>query len=399
MAENVCRSENLWISPLTAYSVKVFQATIGKFPSPNFNLRLVSNLPFLELNPILLRQDVLNKIAVPMLGFYTITLFLLVNKTEAHTAIQIEQIMVLIIAMNLLLFGSLVRHACQQYSYGVHQANYFFQSNPTQRLQKTKTNCKPAKLIFNDFTGMLMLSIVLQHNILGIPSGTLLCYTGVDPLQATFEQVFNLKSNIITFIISSFFTTIWLVFICMRELFIMTFLGVILFVRINAELVALHSYPLSFSAFVCDRYIVLRRQYLRIAEAFSQITGYAVVFVQVLVCTFLWMVLICWKLIPSLLTAGFLGGAMISLGGVIFLLKTQSTCRAASENLLTKHLDGFHVYGIRGGASGYWKRMWKWQIPLRIYCGKQFIIGHDAIMNYLDVLTSNLTNVLVLIKI
>lgn len=87
------------------------------------------------------------------------------------------------------------------------------------------------------------------------------------------------------------------------------------------------------------------------------------------------MVFICWQLIPVYLAMTFIGGATLCFIGVVFALQTQSSCRSASEDLITKHLSSLRVYGIKG------------------------VVGEDAIMNYLNVLTDNLTNVLVLINI
>lgn len=148
-----------------------------------------------------------------------------------------------------------------------------------------------------------------------------------------------------------------------------------------------------------DQYVVLRRQHLRIEESVSLITACGVLFTQILLCAAAWIVIICWKMFPVYICVfGFVGFTII-LFLMLFFLKTQSACRNLSENLLTKHLDGFHVYGIRGGGTGFIKRVWKSQLPLRIYCGRQFVVGNDAIMNYLDVLSDNITNAVVLFKI
>lgn len=103
------------------------------------------------------------------------------------------------------------------------------------------------------------------------------------------------------------------------------------------------------------------------------------------------MLLVGWKLLPLVLVSAFSEAFAVILGGIIFVLKFQSNCRVSSEELLEKNVDGFHVYGIKGGDQGYFGRLWKSQRPLRIYCGKQFVIGKDAVMNYLDVLSSNAT--------
>lgn len=396
MANNTSR--NLWISPLTICSVKAYQITLGKLPNLNFDLRLANGLPIVRLSPLLRRLDVLNLITVPVTSMWLMTLFVLLTKQDPYTTKQIVQIMVLIAGISMLVFSSLIRRVFQKDIQLVAQINSLFQSNPTIR-SKQITNSRTIPNTDFDLPGTLMFLVIMDFDFLGLPGGMLISYIGVDPFAATYEQIFNLHLNLVTFFLNSIFNTFLLVFIFMRELFILGFVGIILFVRIKAELDALHSYSLSESQFVCTRYNLLQRQYLRIANSSALIMVYLIVNSQIVTCTFAWMVCICWKLIPPYLVMTFLSGAILTLGSVLFVLQTQSTCRASSETLIRKHLNGFHVYGIRGGSNGYWKRMWKCQRPLRISCGEQFAIDRDAYMNYLDVLSDNLTNVLVLVKI
>lgn len=74
---------------------------------------------------------------------------------------------------------------------------------------------------------------------------------------------------------------------------------------------------------------------------------------------------------------------------------------ALRQTSITIHLEDFHVYGIRGMehlATRITKRVWISQLPLKIYCGDQFVCNSGAVMNYLEVLTDNLTIVLLLTK-
>lgn len=250
-----------------------------------------------------------------------------------------------------------------------------------------------------DLVGNLLLFLIICANLVGIPISTLICYIGIDPIQATFQHLLNVSPNPYTFVFSSICSTLGCVCSCVREMFIISFFGVALFVRIRSELVALSSYSLLHSEFVCGRYILLRRQHLIIEEAFSLITACVVIFGQVLHSVAIWIVFICWKLIPLYLVVSCIFGFFVTLGGLIFGLQTQSSCLISSETLLIKHVDGFHVYGISGGKFGKLKRIWKCQLPLRFYCGKHFLVSRDAIINYLDVLTNNVTNLVVLIKV
>lgn len=399
MSENELDCDPKWASSLTIAAVKVFQLTLGKFPTPNVNLRLVNNLPFFDLNPLLERLDVLNLIIVPLVCTFMVTLYLLLTSPNTLTSKQIIQIMCLLIMISWLVFGCSVRRVIQNNSKGFVQSNSIFQSNPTTRFSEIAKQAKTKNVMLSDIPGAMMLLMAINFNILGWPAGLLVSYLGVDPFQATLEQVFSLESNIFTFIINSVFNTFLIIYIGLRELYIFVFFGIIIFVRIKADLDAMSSYPLSHSDLVCSKYISLRRQCLGFADAFSQVMACMVVYTQISICTFLWMVIIGWSFIHPYLVMTFVGGTIECLGGILYALHTQSSSRISSEDLLTKHVDGFHVYGIYGGREGYQKRIWKCQRPLRIYCGKQFVIDREASMNYLNVLTDNVINVLVLVRI
>lgn len=101
----------------------------------------------------------------------------------------------------------------------------------------------------------------------------------------------------------------------------------------------------------------------------------------------------------AVLVFGLLDLFIVSLGIAMIVLKSQNNCRMFSESIVKKHVNGFHVYGIKGGVNSCLRRMWKCQLPLRIYCGEQFVIGKDAVINFLDVLLNNIVNILVIIKV
>lgn len=290
------------------------------------------------------------------------------------------------------------RHRIQKNSELVPQINVTLQSNPTNEFQH-QPNVKNPKTKSFDVLGMLLLYTVIHCIINAIPLGVLIGYFGVGPIEAAIEQVFHVKPNSFIRLIDSVFNSAIFLFVLFPETFVLAFLGVNLMLRTNIELAALISYAISQSEFVCVRYILLRRQYLRIADDVSILMGHAVLFSQGILCIFAWSVLTGSKLFPTALLVILFLATIIMLSIILIALKSQSHCRVSSEQLVKKHVNGFHVYGCSGGANGYLRRMWNCQLPLRIYCGKQFVIGKDAIMNYLYVLSSNLTNLLVLVKI
>lgn len=240
---------------------------------------------------------------------------------------------------------------------------------------------------------------LLFHLIFLMPAYILLFYVGMEPIQTTLQQCLSVPASNLTFVFTSIICIFLCVLICFREMYVFGFAGMILLSWLKAELFALYSHSLMKSEFVSHRYIRLRLQHLRIEKAFSLGTAGAVLFCLVMHCAVLCMVCSFWMLIPAYMSVAIVVILTVSLVIVLFALRTESDCQVSSQNMVTKHLDGSHVYGIQGGFNDHLKRIWKGQLPLRIYCGRQFVVGRDACMNYMDALSSILTNSVRIIKI
>lgn len=386
-------SETLWISPLTSLSLKIYVSTLGKLPSPNFNLQFVRKLPFILVNPLLQKFDLVNFVLVPFSCTIFVTLWLLLAKIRILSATQVVQVMEIVSILSAWATCTVAKlHASKNVF--VYQHNAIFQSNPTRKYRNT--HLKESIL---DLPGLALLVLITIFSSAFAPLGIGLAYIGAGPVHAIIENIFGQHSNIYTKLFDSMFSAVLFVYVLAREVFMICFVAVATLVRIKNEFYALDSYPLSETDLVCCRYIFLRRQYLRISEAYSLITECTVLCTQTVLCIILWMLVVGHKLIPGYLVAVYIGLFICVLGIMLTGLQLQGSCRVLGENLIKKHAGGFHVYGIRGGDKGYIKRMWTCQRPLTVYCGKHFVIGKDAIMNYLDVLSSNATNLLVLLKI
>lgn len=386
-----------WISPTTINALKIYKNTLGKTPSLNIDLRLKNNLPFLEINPLLDKVDAMTWLTVPISCAFLITLYLLLNRTDPLSAIEIVQAVIIIGSVAIFIFCGILRYVFRKNTEFVTQFNALWHCNPTKTSEDTK-GISSNEASF-DLVGIMLLLLIVFLNVMGIPVYIILSYVRIDPVQATLQHCLNIPPNNITFVFGSVICIVLFILIGARETYIVAFVGVALLVRLKAELVALNSYGLLKSEYLSNRYIILRRQHLKLERVCSLGTACVVVFLQVAHCILFWMVCICWMLIPVYFSASCLALSIVSLVALWFGLDTESDCHVYSKNLLTKHLDGFHVYGIRGGRHAHLKRVWKCQLPLKIYCGRQFVVGKDAFLNYMDVFTDNLTNAVVLIKI
>lgn len=398
MANGKSKPKDLWISPIAAASVKVFEVTLGRLPSCGSNFRLVNGLPYVQLSPLLQRMDFQNLIFSPFFSVFSVTTCILIFNLKNLTAIQIMQLLVQAAGLLWFAYTSLVRFILKGNNELVYQINFIFQSNPTNASEDSQLNNKQ-KIRSMDLSGIFLLAVIIILNILGTPTIIPGCHFGLGPIHATTEQILHYQSTTIIFLLESLYNTILFNCVILRESFILLFMGVTFFNRIDANLIALGTYPLQNTEFVCSRYKVLQCRYLRICDDISILTGYTILITQVVLCACTWLVINGRRLLPMFVVftgvAFFIGCLVIML----VVIKTQSNCRIFSENLVQKHVNGFRVYGIKGGPSGSLRRMWRCQLHLRVYCGKHVVIGRDAIMNYLDVFSSNATNLMVLVKV
>lgn len=399
MAVGKIKDETLWISQITIATVRIYQKTYGRNPSFSFELQLKNNLPYCQLHPLFEKCDVINIFTLPISFIFMITLYLLLSKTNPMFGIEVVQVVAIICAIATLIFCGLIRHFIRTNTEFISQLNHLLQSKPTASVNRKLEGNASTNGKYFDLPGTMLFALVIGLNIMGIPVYTLICVAGIDPIQATLQQWLNVSSSYLTILFSSIASTLLFGCVCIREMYVLAFFVIVLLVRLKADLVALNSYFMLQTEFVINRYVLLRRQHLRIEKVLSSVAGCVIVFSLVIHCTMVWVACVCYLLIPTYLGISCMVLFIISLVGLLFGIKTLSDCQNSSENLLRKHLNGFHVYGFKGGSFGYVKRKWKCQLPLRVYCGRQFVIGQDAVMTYLDVLSSNITNAVVLIKI
>lgn len=249
MAKNEPNPQRLWISPNAADSVKTFEATLGRLPNFNITLRLVNGLPFVQINPLLHRVDIVNMNLFPFISIFVLTLFLLMSRFETLAAIQIVQLLALLLVLVWLAFISLVRHFVQRNYEFVHQINSILQSSPTYKSRETYINDNR----HYDLSGIMLLFIIIFVNVFSVPIVILTYYLGIGPIQMAAEQIFHLHTNKCLFFLDIVLLFAVLLFVLCREGFVIVFIGVNLFSRIDTELLSLNSHSLPNTEFVCFR--------------------------------------------------------------------------------------------------------------------------------------------------
>lgn len=130
MAEKGQESSIVWIPPLTTKSVNILEATMGRFQSPNVNLRLVNGLPYIRVNPMLLWLDIENLVLGPLVCTFASTLIILLTRPDPLTAIQTLQIALLACSIFWFVFLSFLRYSVQNNSEIAAHLNSFFSQFP-----------------------------------------------------------------------------------------------------------------------------------------------------------------------------------------------------------------------------------------------------------------------------
>lgn len=111
-----------------------------------------------------------------------------------------------------------------------------------------------------------------------------------------------------------------------------------------------------------------------------------------------WLSINCNRILPAFvvvtMTAAFLG----CLGLSTFILTMMANARAVSSEIIRRKRAEFTstLHG-RWVKNKYFGLKWKAQRPLPLYCGTNFAINKDAVLNFISVLTTNITNAVLLI--
>lgn len=229
-----------WISEIAITSIKIYQKTFARSPNINIELQIKNNLPYCQINPRFERFDVINLLTLPISCILLFTLYLMLTSKTPLFAVEVVQVVVIILFVVILITGVTGRYLFRKNTDFVKQGNALLQSNPTKKFLDLNEKYFEATEHF-DFTGILLFSIIICANVIGIPAGTFFSYFGVNPFQAIFQHLLNVPQNLFTSVISSILVTLMLFCSCFREMYVMAYFCLTLVVRIKAELTALSS--------------------------------------------------------------------------------------------------------------------------------------------------------------
>lgn len=133
-------------------------------------------------------------------------------------------------------------------------------------------------------------------------------------------------------------------------------------------------------------------------EFIAQLTFNLIVTSQLVLTIFAWLSINCFRIIPVFIVATAIGSFACGFSVAYFLLMNTTNVRLVSAEIIQRKRNQYS-----GRHCGKWSKerylnlKWKAQQPLPLYCGSNFALSKDAIINYINVLNTNITNAILLI--
>lgn len=143
-------------------------------------------------------------------------------------------------------------------------------------------------------------------------------------------------------------------------------------------------------------YMIVSVMLMIIRDFMCQQILYGLTFVQFILTLFAWLSINAFHSLPSFIIAA-VGAAFVGgIGIVIVLLRILLFARLYSKQLVNQKRKRWAMNSSRK-RTYYYTVKWKAQMELQINCGEQFAINEYAVNNYLFMLTTNVTNAILLI--
>lgn len=143
------------------------------------------------------------------------------------------------------------------------------------------------------------------------------------------------------------------------------------------------------------RYLYLVSIYKHINILLERASLALIVFSQCILTLFVWFFIKCFKLFPNILLATFV---LAFIGGLALSIDLYGLCaklQKQSSKLIFQRMS--HLKYSKHNM--YWYLKWRSQKPVYINCGERFVIMEDTVMIHLNLLTSNIVNMVLLVKI
>lgn len=243
---------------------------------------------------------------------------------------------------------------------------------------------------------------------LGPPIPPVFSFAGINPVTIFIERIKVVSDpfgrttlEILSVELLGLFFFMVGIYFFVRYLFIVLLLAVLLAVAAKLNLKAIITNDKS--NLYLEEYTVLHFEmisvlFMIIKVLVSKFAFVLIIWSQLTLTCFAWLSVYCYTNGPVFIgittSTAFLGGC----GLATLLIKMFTDARLISLNILNVKREQFSGSFYRKWSNKkYISSKWRSLQPLPIYCGSQFVFSKHALINYVDVLNTNVTNAVLLI--
>lgn len=174
---------------------------------------------------------------------------------------------------------------------------------------------------------------------------------------------------------------------------------IIFFLSIQAHLRVLVENPWRFSEEqILQSYRQVLLLFARCKDAMYQSTLAIMACTQIILVYLAWVAVNLCQVQPVLITIS--AGVACVVGTIIitFILRLSVYTKMQCVKIIESKRNLLHGYKCFARGRYYFLR-WKAQMPIVVYCGTMFSLSTEAVMSYLSVLNTNMTNAILLIQV
>jgi len=253
-----------------------------------------------------------------------------------------------------------------------------------------------------DLTGIFLINYMAGTLMFGVPLPLLVSFVGFNPCYVILEEFFlphpydQTSLQILFAFIFSFIILEGIVSIFYKGAGIAITVALLLCLAPKSYLLTLSNVK----TLEQDQYLRFYRYlqvFAKLGKTFiGSMTISFVSYSQVCLTIIAWFTVRCVEIVPTYFV---IGGAISFLGGLglqVFILCEMASAHIISASFVKTQRARFHSYN-RGRRTYIYTLGWKSRHPVAAYCGEQFIFTKDSIMAYLEMLSTNVTNAVLLI--
>lgn len=338
-----------------------------------------------------------SKLELLLMFFYTLTTCAVLLKLclyPSHSALSTMQLAFAMFNLISIMLATTTAYGltCQTKMFQLG-ANALLSNLPNFPTDSTKSNQIDTK-------GLVMFYYLLGMLVFYYPVTIIVWYLHFDPLSVVLSYMFdagNSTGYIYAFLrLSALIVNVLVLWAVPRGFGVCLFVIIMFLSSTDNYLEAIGRSKNCDKLHILQHYQNLTIIYNAIRLVFGCVALGLVVTSQLLLVQLAWFCINCFAVIPFFIVISFGAAFVGGLGIAILLFQEAAEIKTESTKLLEMMVMRF--VGCNNKEERYWYRKWKAQLPLVVHCGEQFVFMRDSITIYLDLLTNNITNAVLLFR-